>query len=343
MVNYFIRRLLLIIPTFLGCTLLVFCILQFTPGGPFERAMQQAQAQVQRGEGGGTSSGISGGNVEISEEAKQELRRYYNLDKPIPMRYLLWLGNVMEGDFGQSSVYGDPAFEVITSRFPVSIYFGLIGFVLSYLVCIPLGIIKAIKHGSPFDIVSSALVFIGYSIPGWALGALLLSTMAAHWHWFPLGNFRSENWDALSFGEQIWDQLNHSVLPLICYMIGGFATLTILMKNSLLENLGQDYVRTAFAKGLSERRVVFRHAMRNSLIPIATGIGGILSIVLTGSVLIETVFNIDGFGYLSYRSAVERDYTVVMGILVFTVVLRLLGNILSDFAYAIIDPRIRFD
>ena len=210
------------------------------------------------------------------------------------------------------------------------------------LVCLPLGIAKAIRHGSKFDLLTSALIFIGYAIPGWALGTVLRTIISGQLEWLPLGDFHDPDWDLFTTGEKAVDLIRHSILPLIAYMIGGFATLTILMKNSLLENLGQDYVRTAFAKGLSERRVVFVHAMRNSVIPIATGLGGALSIVLAGSLLIERAFNIDGFGYVGFRSATERDYMVVMGILVISVLLRLLGNILSDFLYALIDPRIRF-
>ena len=343
MFNYFARRFLLIIPTFLACTILVYGILEITPGGPFERAIEQAEGGFGGGgEAGGGSGGSPGGRVEIPESAKEELKRYYNLDKPLHTRYILWLGNILTGDFGESYVYGDPVLEVIVSRFPISIYFGLIGFFLSYMISVPLGILKALRHGSKFDLVSSALVFAGYAIPGWALGAVLLVVLAGQHDLFPLGGFRSPDWEYMSTGEQILDQLHHTVLPLIAYMIGGFATLTILTKNSLLENLGQDYVRTAFAKGLSERKVVFVHAMRNSMIPLATGLGHALSLVLAGSILIEKTFNIDGFGYLGFRSAVERDYTVVMGILVIAVIIQLLGNIFSDMLYAIIDPRIRF-
>jgi microcin C transport system permease protein len=213
---------------------------------------------------------------------------------------------------------------------------------MAYLVCIPLGILKAVKHGSPFDIGSSAVVFIGYSIPGWALGAVMLVYFSGKLGWFPLGEFRSEGWEDLDFWHKVGDQAWHMVLPSICYMVGSFATLTILMKNSLMENLGQDYVRTAFAKGLPERKVIFVHALRNSLIPIATGIGGFLTVILAGSFLVEKTFNIQGMGLLGLRSAVQRDYTVVMGILSISVVLQLLGNILSDFLYALVDPRIRF-
>jgi microcin C transport system permease protein len=340
MFNYFVRRFLLIIPTFLGCSIVVFAILQFTPGGPYEDMLRRARQQATEGVGaGGTGARES---VEIPEEAKEELKRYFGLDKPIHVRYVNWLGNIVTGDFGTSYVYAEPVMDVIKSRFPVSIAFGLTGFLLSYLVCIPLGIFKAIRHGSAFDFVSSTLVFIGYAIPGWALGTLMLAYFARQFGWFPLGEFRSEDWDMMGTWDQIMDQAHHMVLPVICYMIGGFATLTILMKNSLMENLGQDYVRTAFAKGLSEKRVIFVHALRNSMIPIATGLGHVLSFILAGSFLIERTFNIDGIGLLGFKSAVNRDYTVVMGILSISVIIQLLGNIFSDMLYAVFDPRIRF-
>src|SRR4030095_14584742 len=187
-------------------------------------------------------------------------------------------------------------------------------------------------------------VFLGYSIPGWALGTLLLVLLGggSFWNVFPLGGFRPSNWDFLSLSQKVTQQVYHMFLPVCCYMIAEFATLTILTKNSLMENLGQDYVRTAFAKGLGERRVIFVHALRNSLIPIATGLGHVISLILAGSFLIEKVFNIDGMGYLGYTSILQRDYPVALGILVISSLLMLFGNILSDIVYVIVDPRIRF-
>lgn len=340
MFSYFIRRFLLIIPTFLGCTLVVFTILQFTPGGPYEQMLQRAKQRQAEGGGGSSISGRE--TMDVPEAAKEELKRYFGLDKPIHERYVNWLGNIVTGDFGESYVYSEPVIDIITQRFPISIVFGLTGFVLSYLICIPLGIFKAVKHSSAFDIISSSLVFVGYSIPGWALGAVMLVFLARQFGLFPLGEFRSEGWEDLGTWEQILDQAHHMALPVLSYMVGGFATLTILMKNSLMENLAQDYVRTAFAKGLSERRVIFVHALRNSLIPIATGLGHALSLILAGSFLIEKTFNIHGMGLLGLNSAINRDYTVVMGILSISVVLQLVGNIFSDMLYAVFDPRIRF-
>ncbi|OWY19121.1 hypothetical protein C7N43_30140 [Sphingobacteriales bacterium UPWRP_1] len=252
---------------------------------------------------------------------------------------------IFTGDFGRSYIFNRPVLELIWERLYISAYFGIIGFLLSYLVCIPLGIMKAVKHNTPFDFASSALIFAGYATPGYALGVLLLSFFASgrFLKWFPLGGFRSPDWEQLSMMGKILDQLHHTALPVICYMIGAFATLTLLMKNSLLENLSQDYVRTAFAKGLDEKTVIFKHAVRNSLIPIATGLGHIIGIFLAGSYLIELVFNIDGIGLLSYKSVVNVDYPVFLGFLVINIIILLVGNLLSDMLYVVIDPRIKFE
>jgi len=339
MTGYFVRRLLLIVPTFLGITLVVFVIMHFVPGGPVERQIMQFQMSM--ADRGGTSM-RSG--VEIPQEAIEEIQRYYGFDKPVHIRYALWLRNVMRLDLGRSYVYQDPVWDIIKARFPVSLTLGLTGFLLSYLVCIPLGVFKAIGHGSKFDLITSAIVFLGYSVPGWALGTALLVLLGggSFWNVFPLGGFRPDNWEYLSVWGKITGQAEHMFLPVMCYMVGAFATETILTKNSLMENLGQDYVRTAFAKGLSERRVIFVHALRNSLIPLVTGLGHVISLVLAGSFLIERVFNIDGMGYLGYTAILQRDYPVALGIVVISSLLMLVGNILSDIIYAVVDPRIRF-
>ena len=342
MTGYFIRRFLLIIPTFLGISLAVFVIMHFVPGGPVERQiLQYRMAIAQQGGGGG---GLTAG-ADIPEDALEEMRRFYGFDKPVHIRYLTWIWNLLHLDLGRSYLYQEPVWDVIKSRFPVSIFLGLTGFLLSYFICIPLGVLKAIKHGSRFDFLTSAIVFMGYSIPGWALGTALLVLFGggSFLELFPLGGFRPANWGVLNIGQKITAQLHYMALPVLCYMIGSFATLTILTKNALMENLGQDYVRTAFAKGLEEKRVVFVHALRNSMIPIATGLGHFISLILAGSFLIEKVFNIDGIGYLGFTSIVERDYAVVMGILVINTLLVLVGNILSDALYVVVDPRIRFN
>jgi len=356
--QYFARRFLLVIPTFFGCTILVFTVMQLAPGGPLERAiMQMKAAAAQTGEVGG-SGAMVGADATLPESAMEELRRYYGYDKPIPVRYLRWLGvwpredfdgrkhfsGLLTGDLGKSFVYEEPVWDVIKPRFKISIFFGLWGFLVSYTVCVPLGIMKALRHGSPADFLSSALVFLGYSIPGWALVSVLLVLLGggSFLDLVPLGGFRSDNWEEMSLWGKVIDQLHHCIVPMIGWSIASFAVTTVLMKNSLLENLSADYVRTAFAKGLREKRVVWLHVMRNSLIPIAATIGHIVSILLAGSYLIEVAANIDGFGMLGYRSVLERDFTVIMGVLVIGVFLRLFGNILSDMALATIDPRIRF-
>jgi microcin C transport system permease protein len=273
------------------------------------------------------------------------MKRFYGFDKPAPVRYALWLWNVVRLDLGRSYVYQDPVWDVIKTRFPVSVFLGLTGFILGYLVCVPLGVWKAVRHASGFDFWSSFIVFLGYSIPGWALGPALLVLFGggSFWSLFPLSGFRPDNWEYLTFFQKIFAQAHHMALPVFCYMVGSFATLTILTKNSLMETLGQDYVRTAFAKGLSEKRVIFLHALRNSLIPLATGLGHFFSLLLAGSFLIERVFTIDGMGYLGYTSILQRDYPVAMGILVISSLLMLIGNILSDLIYVTVDPRIRFN
>jgi microcin C transport system permease protein len=340
--TYFLRRLLLVIPTFLGITLAVFVVTHFVPGGPVERQLLRMRMGAMNQESASAAGGRFG--VALPEDAVEEIRRYYGFDKPVHIRYAQWLWKVLHLDLGNSYIYQDPVWDIIKSRFPVSIFLGLTGFLLGYLVCVPLGVLKAIKHGSRFDFITSALVFLGYSVPGWALGTALLVVFGggSGLGLFPLGGFRPDNWEYLSFGQKIVEQARYMFLPVLCYMVGSFATLTILTKNSLLENLGQDYVRTAFAKGLDERRVIFGHALRNSLIPLATGLGHVFSLILAGSFLIERVFNIDGMGYLGYTSIIQRDYPVALGILVIGSVLMLLGNILSDVIYAFVDPRIRF-
>jgi microcin C transport system permease protein len=253
---------------------------------------------------------------------------------------------IMTGNFGKSYTYLQPVTEVMKPRFKISLFFGLIGMFLSYIVCIPLGIRKALKHGSPFDFVSSVIIFVAYSIPGWALGGVFLVLFGggSFWDVFPLGGFRSqmEVWETLTLLEKILDQLHHAVLPIIAWSIASFTTLTVLMKNSLLEQLSQDYIRTAFAKGISEKRVVWLHAIRNSVIPIAAGIGHIIGIVFAGSYLIELVFNIEGFGKMGFQAVMDRDYPITLAFLVIGVLIRLVGNIISDIALATVDPRIRF-
>lgn len=340
--QYFTRRMLLAVVTFLASTFLIFAVIQWAPGGPVEQAIRRMKMGGMGGEGGMGSAMREGGDIQISQRAIDELKRYYQLDKPWPVRYAHWLGNFLTLDWGKSYKLEKPVIELITGRFYISVYLGVIGFVLAYAVCIPLGIAKAIRHGSPFDVASSALVFVGYSLPGWAVGYLLLFYLGGQLDLFPLAGFRPPDWEERGLWGKIAGQVHHTFLPIVSYSLGSFATLTILTKNSLMENLGQDYVRTAFAKGLPERRVIVLHAMRNSLIPLATGLGHLLGLVLAGSFLIEKLFSIDGLGKLGYEALINKDQNIVMGILGMGVILQLFGNMMQDFLYCLFDPRIRF-
>ncbi|OQY59602.1 MAG: peptide ABC transporter permease [Desulfobacteraceae bacterium 4572_88] len=338
MTAYFIRRFLLIIPTFFGVTIMVFTITRFVPGGPIERIIVQAQQMQSQG----MRSSPDGQNQPLSGEQIQELKKYYGFDKPVLVSYFLWLGKVLTGDLGTSTRYYDPVWDMIRERIPISLYFGLISMILVYGVCIPLGIAKAIRHKSVFDNISSVTVFIGYAIPGWVVGVLLLVLLASRWEVFPLGGLMGEDFEDFTLLQKLLDIIWHTILPLTAYVIGSFTVMTFLMKNSLMDNLSSDYVRTAIAKGLPFKKAVFRHALRNSLIPIATHFGNNISVILMGSFLIEKVFNINGMGLLGYESVIERDYPVVLGILVISSLLLMIGNILSDICVAIVDPRVQF-
>ncbi len=321
---------------------MVFTITRFVPGGPIERIIIQAQ-QMAAAEGKtGPSWAADEQTQPLSEEQKEELKKYYGFDKPILVSYFQWLGKVLTGDLGTSTRYYDPVWDMIKERIPISLYFGILTMVLVYGVCIPLGIAKAVRHKSGFDNATSVMVFTGYAIPGWVAGILLLMLFASHWEIFPLGGLMSDEFDTFTMSRKILDILWHTALPLAAYSMGSFTVMTFLMKNTLMENLASDYVRTAIAKGLSFKKAVFRHALQNSLIPIATHFGNNISIILMGSFLIETVFNIDGMGLLGYESIVERDYPVVMGILVISSLLLMIGNILSDICVALVDPRVKF-
>lgn len=345
--TYVVRRLLLMIPTFIGITFIAFTVMWVVPGGPVEQAILQYQAMTQGASGGEVGGGgdvSSAQTGQLSEEMILELKRIYGFDRPFYIAYLEWLWRVLHFDLGESYQFQEPVWDVIVSRFPVSIFFGGMGFIMAYLICIPLGVWKAVKHMSGFDWGTSVLVFAAYSVPGWAAGVVLLVLLGggSYWNVFPLGGWQSMDYESLSFWGRVADRAHHAVLPIFCYVLGSFATTTVLMKNSLMENLAQDYVRTAFAKGMSERVVIFKHALKNSLIPIATGLGSIFSILLAGSYLIEKVFNINGFGLLGYMSLLSRDYPVTLGILVISSILGLLGHLISDMIYATVDPRIRF-
>ncbi|MBY0469598.1 ABC transporter permease subunit [bacterium] len=337
MFEYFVRRFLALFVTLFGITLIGFVIINLAPGGPIEQKLQQMRFGV----GGGESSAHS---MAVTQEVIDELKRQYGFDKPLLTRYGIWLKNLASFDFGKSFYFEEPVTQVILRKIPVSLQFGVATFLLSYLICVPLGIFKAVRHGTPADSASSAMLFVAYSVPSFMLAILLIVLFGggSFFSWFPIAGVSSDNYESLSFFGKVGDRLHHFVLPLTCYVIGHFASLTLLMKNSVLEEIKKDYVRTARAKGLREKWVVYKHVLRNALIPIATGLGHFLSVFFAGSLLIETIFSIDGMGLLSFQAILSRDYNVVMGLLVMESFLFLLGNILSDLLYVVVDPRVDF-
>ncbi len=334
---YFLRRLLLLPPTLIGITLIVFFITRIVPGGPLEQALMRAQSITN-----GRQSSPSGQGTALSSDQLDQLKRYYGFDRPWYAGYVAWLGKVLSGDLGMSYRYNEPVWDLMKERFPISLYYGVIVLVITYAVCIPLGILKAIRHNTSMDSVSSILIFIGYAVPGYVLAALLLVIFSARLRWFPMGHFVSEGFSTLTPVGKIGDLAWHSALPLVCYLVGSFAFVTLLLKNQLLDNLAADYMRTAIAKGSSYRMAVLRHALRNSLIPLATNFGQNITLLVFGSLLIEKIFDIEGFGLLGYTSILDRDYPVVMGILLLGSMLLLLGNIISDVLVALVDPRVKF-
>lgn len=338
--NYILRRLMLMVPTFIGITLVTFLLCQFVPGGPIDQLKLQMAGRSGEGGAGGSRERVQ---LNIPEDQMAVLKAYYGFDKPVGLRYLSWLGKVVRLDLGDSFRFSQPVLTIIKNRLPVSLYYGILTALFTYGLCIPLGILKAIKHRTYLDNATSAFIFIGYAVPGYALGAVLLVLFSVKYHWFPLGGFASEGFSALSDWGKVKDVVWHSILPLVSYLIGSFAVMTMLMKNSLMENMSSDYVVTALAKGLTWKRAVFVHALRNSLIPMATSFGGLIGIILTGSLLIERVFNIQGIGLLTYEAIQARDYPIVLGIIVIGSFLLLVGNLLSDLCVAAVDPRVRFE
>ena len=337
--TYIFNRLLVMVPTLFGITIVVFVIINLAPGSPIEQKLQQL-----RFGGTGDSQSTNQRDNSVSEEVIEALKKQYGFDKPLMTRYFIWLKNLAKMDFGESFTYEEPVIDVIVSKFPVSMQFGIVSFILSYLISIPLGVRRAIKHGSRFDKVSGVILMVMYSIPPFMLGILLIVFFAggSFFDIFPIGELISDDYDDFGFFGKLWDRVHHFILPLTCYMLGSFTTLTFLMKNSLLEEIKKDYVRTARAKGLPEKIVINKHALRNALIPIATGIGSFLSVFFAGSLLLETIFQLDGIGLLGFNSVLSRDYNVIMGLVFIQSILFLLGNLVQDLTYVLVDPRIDF-
>lgn len=354
---YILRRLLLIIPTLIGIMIVNFTLTQFVPGGPIEQIIAQQEG------GGDVFSAITGDTSDVqvdnlasdstyagarglSPEYIKQLEIEFGLDKPPLERFLLMMGNYLTFDFGQSFFQSKGVLELVFERLPVSISLGLWATLISYLVSIPLGIRKAVRDGSPFDTWTSGLIIVGYAIPGFLFAILLLVLFAggSYWQIFPLRGLTSDNWDQLSLIGKVLDYFWHIALPVIAMSISGFATLTLLTKNSFLDEIKKQYVMTARAKGLKESRVMYGHVFRNAMLIVIAGFPSLfVGVFFGGSVIIETIFSLDGLGRLGFEAAVARDYPVVFGTLFFFGLIGLLVNILGDLMYVFVDPRIDFE
>jgi microcin C transport system permease protein len=341
MAAYILKRLLLMLPTLLGVLLVTFTVTQFVPGGPVEQYLAEARAGTGGGEGG-TLSYRGGQGVDPARI--EQIKVLYGFDKPPHERFMQMLGQYARFDLGRSFFQNKDVWQLIREKLPVSISLGLWTFFISYLIAVPLGIAKAVRAGTRFDLATTMLVLIGYAIPGFVLGVFLLVVFGGQLQWFPLRGLTSGNWDELSLGGKIVDYLWHITLPVSAMVVGSFAVTTMLTKNAFLEEIRKQYVLTARAKGLDERRVLWKHVLRNALMPIIAGFpAAFLGAFFTGALLIETLFSLDGLGLLSYESVIRRDYPVVLGTLYLFTLIGLLTKLISDLMYVWVDPRVKFD
>ncbi|MCW5655737.1 ABC transporter permease subunit [Hydrogenophaga sp.] len=340
---YILKRLLLMLPTLLGVLLLTFVVIQFVPGGPVEQYLSDARAGA--GPGGTEGSGMTyRGAQGVDAQRLEQIKALYGFDKPAHVRFVEMLGRFARFDLGNSFFQNKPVSQLIMEKLPVSITLGLWTFFISYGVAVPLGVAKAVRAGSKFDLITTLLVLIGYAIPGFVLGVALLVVFGGQLQWFPLRGLTSSNWDELSWGARIVDYLWHITLPVTAMVLGSFAVTAMLTKNAFLEEIRKQYVMTARAKGLQERQVLWKHVFRNALIPIVTGFpAAFIGAFFTGALLIETLFSLDGLGLLSYESVIRRDYPVVMGTLFLFTLIGLVTKLISDLCYVWVDPRVRFD
>ncbi|KQP06381.1 microcin C ABC transporter permease YejB [Pseudorhodoferax sp. Leaf265] len=343
MLNYILKRLLLVVPTLIGVLTLTFVVIQFVPGGPVEQMLSEL-----RGRGAGGEAGVlvsdTRGMRDLGPERIAEIRALYGFDKPATERFWQMLKSFAQFDLGQSFYQRKGVWDLIKEKMPVSISLGLWTFFISYLIAVPLGVAKAVRAGSRFDFVTTLIVLVGYAIPGFVLGVALLVVFGGQLQWFPLRGLVSPNWEQLSWGARIVDYLWHITLPVTAMVMGSFAVTAMLTKNAFLEEIRKQYVLTARAKGLDERRVLWKHVFRNALIPIITGFpAAFIGAFFTGSLLIETLFSLDGLGLLSYESVIRRDYPVVMGTLFLFTLIGLVTKLISDLSYVLVDPRVKFD
>lgn len=351
---YVLRRLLLIVPTLLGILLVNFVLVQFMPGGPIEQIIARVESQSQdatsRITGGG--AGETGGGSEyrgaqgLPPEFIEKLEKQFGFDKPAWQRFLIMVGNYLRFDFGESYFRSISVVDLVLEKMPVSITLGLWSTLLAYLISIPLGIRKAVRDGSRFDTVTSGAIIVAYAIPSFLFAVMLLVLFAggSYWRIFPLRGLTSDNWAELSLWGKVLDYLWHITLPVIASTIGAFATMTLLTKNSFLDEIKKQYVVTARAKGLSERRVLYGHVFRNAMLIVIAGFPAVfISVFFGGSLIIETIFSLDGLGRLAYEAALQRDYPVVFGTLYVFGLMGLVVGLLSDLTYVWVDPRIDFE
>lgn len=360
MTAYIIRRLLLIVPTLFVIMLINFVVLQFLPGGPVEQVIAQITqtgpgiteriTQGQSGEvalpvGDGDQSAYRGAQG-LDDEFIAELERQFGFDRPLHERFFLMVGNYAFFDFGDSFFRDEPVVDLILDKMPVSISLGIWSTLLIYLVSIPLGIAKAVRDGQRFDIWTSGIVVVATAVPGFLFAVFLLIVFAGgeYFSIFPLRGIVSDNWEELPLGQQILDYLWHMILPTVSMAIGGFAALTMLTKNSFLDQINQQYVITARAKGLEDKQVLYRHVFRNAMLIVISGFpAALVGMLFTGAVLIETIFSLDGLGLLGFEAVFNRDYPIVLGTLYFFTLLGLIMGLVTDLTYTLIDPRIDFE
>ena len=345
--SYIFKRLLLMLPTLFGVLLITFVIIQFVPGGPVEQMVAQLQGRDTAGGEVGAAAAEGGyrGRQGVDAAKVEEIKKLYGFDKPAHERFIHMLGQFARLDLGKSFFHNKDVWQLIKEKLPVSITLGLWNFFLIYLSSLPLGIAKAVRAGTPFDTATTFVVLLGYAIPSFVLGVLLLVYFAGGTfvQWFPLRDITSANWAQLGFFAKITDYLWHITLPVTAMVLGGFAVITILTKNSMLEEIRKQYVLTARAKGLSEGTVLRRHVFRNALIPIATGFpAAFIGAFFAGALLIETLFSLDGLGLLSYESVIRRDYPVVFGSLFIFTIIGLLAHLIRDLSYLWVDPRVKY-
>ncbi len=368
MLAYFIRRLLLIIPTLVGIMALNFLIVQAAPGGPIEQIVAKlhgtdvaATARIGGSTGGDVSMPLSQatkgneasdvtarypGAQGIDPELIKELEKQFGFDQPLHKRFLTMMGRYLQFDFGKSYFRDESVVQLVLNKMPVSVSLGLWTTLIVYLISIPLGIRKAVKDGTAFDMWSSAAIIAGYAIPSFLFAVLLIVVFAGgrYLDWFPLRGLTSDNWGDMDWPHRVLDYFWHIALPVTALVIGGFASLTMLTKNSFLDEINKQYVLTARAKGLTENRVLYGHVFRNAMLIVIAGFPtAFLSVLFTGSLLIEVIFSLDGMGLLGFESAINRDYPVMFGTLYFFTLLGLIMNVLGDMAYVLTDPRIDFE